>query len=49
MIMETKITNVKNSEIEVRRYPILQVIADDNPPFYCLNEFRYSQTLLKLY
>jgi NAD kinase len=32
--METIIKAVQHSEIEVRRYPILQVIVDDNPAFY---------------
>lgn len=47
--METMINAVQQSEIEVRRYPILQVIVDDNPPFYCLNEFSIRSNIIKTF
>jgi NAD+ kinase len=47
--METMINAVQHSEIEVRRYPILQVIVDDNPPFYCLNEFSIRSNIIKTF
>lgn len=47
--LETMITDVQNAEIEVRRYPILQVIVDDNPPFYCLNEFSIRSNIIKTF
>ena len=47
--METMIHAVQQSEIEVRRYPILQVIVDDNPPFYCLNEFSIRSNIIKTF
>ena len=37
--LETMAKAVQQAEIEVRRYPILQVMVDNNPPFYCLNKF----------
>lgn len=47
--METVIQAVQHAEIEVRRYPILQVIVDDNPPFYCLNEFSIRSNIIKTF
>ena len=47
--METIIQAVKHAEIEVRRYPILQVMVDDNPPFYCLNEFSIRSNIIKTF
>lgn len=45
----TMIQDVQNAEIEVRRYPILQVFVDDNPPFYCLNEFSIRSNIIKTF
>ncbi|QBP40652.1 NAD kinase [Paenisporosarcina antarctica] len=47
--METMIQAVLRSEIEIRRYPILQVIVDNNPPFYCLNEFSIRSNIIKTF
>ena len=47
--MDTVIQAVQHAEIEVRRYPILQVIVDDNPPFYCLNEFSIRSNIIKTF
>ncbi len=47
--LEAMIKDVQNAEIEVRRYPILQVIVDDNPPFYCLNEFSIRSNIIKTF
>jgi len=46
---ETMIKAVQQAELEVRRYPILQVIVDDNPPFYCLNEFSIRSNIIKTF
>lgn len=47
--LDTMIQDVQNVEIEVRRYPILQVFVDDNPPFYCLNEFSIRSNIIKTF
>ncbi len=47
--LETMVTAVQQSEIEVRRYPILQVTVDENPPFYCLNEFSIRSNIIKTF
>lgn len=47
--LDSMIKDVQNAEIEVRRYPILQVFVDDNPPFYCLNEFSIRSNIIKTF
>ncbi|WP_019413900.1 NAD kinase [Paenisporosarcina sp. TG20] len=47
--MESIVKAVQHSQIEVRRYPIIQVIVDDNPPFYCLNEFSIRSNIIKTF
>lgn len=47
--IESIVKAVQLSQIEVRRYPIIQVIVDDNPPFYCLNEFSIRSNIIKTF
>ncbi|MBU0904959.1 MAG: NAD kinase [Firmicutes bacterium] len=47
--LENMIRDVQNAEIEVRRYPILQVFVDENPAFYCLNEFSIRSNITKTF
>ncbi len=35
--------------IEVRRYPLLEVKVDDNPSFYCLNECSIRSAIIKTF
>lgn len=40
---------MKNDELEVRRYPILQVTVDYEKPFYCLNECSIRSNIIKTF
>jgi len=43
------VNEVMNKEIEVRRYPIIKVIVDDEIPFYCLNECTVRSSIIKTF
>ncbi|AYC29851.1 NAD kinase [Paenisporosarcina cavernae] len=47
--LETAISSIRSSDIEIRRYPILQVSVDNNPHFYCLNEFSIRSNVIKTF
>ncbi|WP_153123910.1 NAD kinase [Peribacillus tepidiphilus] len=38
-----------NEQIEVRRYPTIQVSLDGQPPFYCLNEMSLRSSIIKTF
>ncbi|MDT8859384.1 NAD kinase [Alkalihalobacillus sp. MEB130] len=40
---------MKNAEVEVRRYPILEVTVDNEKPFYCLNECSIRSNVIKTF
>ncbi|WP_174730222.1 NAD kinase [Mesobacillus harenae] len=40
---------ITNTEIEVRRYPILDVTIDDETAFSCLNEFSIRSSIIKTF
>lgn len=40
---------MKNDEIEVRRYPTLEVTVDGETNFYCLNEFSIRSAIIKTF
>ncbi|WP_449537256.1 NAD kinase [Ferdinandcohnia sp. Marseille-Q9671] len=40
---------MQNEQIEVRRYPLLEVKVDDNPSFYCLNECSIRSAIIKTF
>lgn len=40
---------VSNSKIEVRRYPIIEVTIDEEPPFYCLNECTVRSNVVRTF
>ncbi|AQQ52800.1 NAD kinase [Planococcus lenghuensis] len=45
--LHTMIEAVQSSQIEVRRYPVIEVTVDENPAFYCLNEFSIRSNIIK--
>ncbi|WP_088006645.1 NAD kinase [Indiicoccus explosivorum] len=47
--LHTMIESVQSAQIEVRRYPLIEVKVDDNPAFYCLNEFSIRSNIIKTF
>jgi NAD+ kinase len=40
---------IRKSEIEVRKYPLIEVTIDDHRPFYCLNEFSIRSNIIRTF
>lgn len=40
---------IRNSELEVRRYPLIEVTIDEHRPFYCLNEFSIRSNIIRTF
>lgn len=40
---------IRSSEIEVRRYPLIEVKIDEHRPFYCLNEFSIRSNIIRTF
>lgn len=40
---------IRRAEIEVRRYPLIEVTIDDHRPFYCLNEFSIRSNIIRTF
>ncbi|WP_078545084.1 NAD kinase [Litchfieldia alkalitelluris] len=40
---------MNNEQIEVRRYPVIEVSVDNNPSFYCLNECSIRSPIIKTF
>ncbi|WP_075982573.1 NAD kinase [Bacillus massilinigeriensis] len=40
---------INNEQIEVRKYPVLEVKVDHNTSFYCLNEFSIKSAIIKTF
>lgn len=40
---------IRNAELEVRRYPLLEVTIDEHRPFYCLNEFSIRSNIIRTF
>ncbi|WP_026671629.1 NAD kinase [Alkalihalobacterium bogoriense] len=47
--MTTMIEAIKNEEVEVRRYPTIEVTIDDDSPFYCINECSIRSNVIKTF
>ncbi|MFD3445303.1 NAD kinase [Microbacteriaceae bacterium 4G12] len=45
--VEKAIEEITNTEIEVRKYPIIHVTVDHDTSFYCLNEFSLRSSIIK--
>lgn len=43
------VETIRNAEIEVRRYPIIEVAIDEHQPFYCLNEFSIRSNIIRTF
>ncbi len=43
------IDTIRNAEIEVRRYPLIEVKIDEHKPFYCLNEFSIRSNIIRTF
>ncbi|WP_100405119.1 NAD kinase [Bacillus solitudinis] len=46
---EQMIHAVQNAEVEVRKYPIIEVSIDGEKPFYCLNECSIRSNVIKTF
>lgn len=46
---EKAIEEITNTEIEVRKYPLIHVTVDHDTSFYCLNEFSLRSSLIKTF
>ncbi|MFK2824679.1 NAD kinase [Bacillus sp. B190/17] len=44
---ESLIELMSKAELEVRRYPVLQISVDQNAVFHCLNEFSIKSSIIK--
>jgi NAD+ kinase len=44
---EKMVEAMTNADIEVRRFPIIEVKVDQNPSFYCLNECTIRSSVIK--
>lgn len=40
---------IREAEIEVRRYPLIEVTIDEHNPFYCLNEFSIRSNIIRTF
>ncbi|UOE93452.1 NAD kinase [Alkalihalobacillus sp. LMS39] len=47
--MTMMIEAIKNEEVEVRRYPTIEVTIDDDSPFYCINECSIRSNVIKTF
>lgn len=47
--IDNMIASIKNDNIEVRRYPTIEVSIDNQSPFYCLNECTIRSSIVKTF
>ncbi|NYF25181.1 NAD kinase [Sporosarcina sp. JAI121] len=40
---------IRKAEIEVRKYPLIEVKIDNHQPFYCLNEFSIRSNIIRTF
>lgn len=40
---------IRDSQLEVRRYPLIEVTIDEHRPFYCLNEFSIRSNIIRTF
>lgn len=43
------VQTIRNTEIEVRRYPLIEVKIDEHNPFYCLNELTIRSNIVRTF
>ncbi|HLR11278.1 MAG TPA: NAD kinase [Sporosarcina sp.] len=47
--LSAMVETIRNAEIEVRRYPVIEVAIDEYKPFYCLNEFTIRSNIIRTF
>ena len=47
--LSAMVETIRNAEIEVRRYPVIEVAIDEHKPFYCLNEFTIRSNIIRTF
>jgi NAD+ kinase len=47
--MEAMAEAVLQDKIEVRKYPVMEISVNQNPTFYCLNEFTIRSNIIKAF
>ena len=40
---------IRNAELKVRQYPLIEVTIDGRQPFYCLNEFSIRSNIIRMF
>ena len=40
---------IQEAQLEVRRYPLIEVTIDEHKPFYCLNEFSVRSNIIRTF
>ena len=40
---------IRDSKLEVRRYPLIEVTIDEHRPFYCINEFSIRSNIIRTF
>lgn len=40
---------IREAQLEVRRYPLIEVTIDEHKPFYCLNEFSVRSNIIRTF
>lgn len=47
--LASMVDTIRNAEIEVRRYPVIEVAINGHKPFYCLNEFTVRSNIIRTF
>ena len=47
--LDEMVQAIRNAELEVRRYPLIEVTIDEHRPFYCLNEFSIRSNIIRTF
>lgn len=47
--LQDMVQTIRNTEVEVRRYPLLEITIDNHAPFYCLNELTIRSNIVRTF
>jgi NAD+ kinase len=47
--IENMVEAILHKKIEVRKYPLMEISVNNNPRFYCLNEFTIRSNIIKTF
>ncbi len=47
--LQEMVQTIRNTEIEVRRYPLIEIKIDEHKPFYCLNELTIRSNIVRTF